>query len=437
MMLFGCFAASAQKQKKPNINKALDAWRQGNLTEAKQIIDDATTHEKTMNDGKTWYYRGLIYATLDTTSNDSFSSLANDALSVAMESFEKAEQLGKAGSEYFITAPGSVMPDTKTNQLTNLANHYLNIGINEFQDNQDYEASIEALDKSSTVFERGGLTDYPNDTLAYYVKALAAAEAEKPEVVEQSVSKLYESGAKGRDGYIILYRLYSTGATEDREKALKVAQTAREKFPMDPDFPKFEIGLLIDMGRISEARTGLMEAVAAEPDNKILHFYLGYANIRMSEAEREAADSLAMANMTKKDAQVTETIKAHEAKHAEFLQEARNNFKEALRVDPAYYEAQFYYATTYTMEVDKTTREYNATPSNAASAKKRQELIQKRVAQSEEATPHLEKALQLATTNEQKIDVLQMLSQLYYYTADDKNAQRVAAELKKLGFDDN
>lgn len=437
MMLLGCFAASAQKQKKPNINRALEAWRQGKLDEAKQIVDDATTHEKTMNDGKTWYYRGLVYASLDTTSNETFQSLADDALSVAMASFEKAEQLGKAGNEYFITAPGSIVPDTKTNQLTNLANHYLNIGINEFQDNQDYEASLNALDKSTTVFERGGLADYPNDTLAYYVKALAAAEAEKPEVAEESVNKFYEKGAKGRDGYLILYRIYTSGATEDREKALEVAQTAREKFPMDPDFPKFEIGLLIDMGRIGEARTGLMEAVAAEPDNKILQFYLGYANIRLAESERKAADSLAMANMTKKDAQVTEAIKAHETKHTEFIHEARNNFKEALRIDPAYYEAQFYYATTYTMEVDKTTREYNATPSNSASAKKRQELIQRRVAQSEEAIPHLEKALQIATNNEQKIDVLQMLSQLYYYTADDKNAQRVSAELKKLGFDDN
>src|SRR5688572_2017745 len=91
----------AQKPVKPNLSKALSLWQEGKLGEAKDMIDAATTYEKTMNDGKTWYYRGLIYASLDTTSNETFKALSPNALTVAIESFKKADQM-KGKSEYFV-----------------------------------------------------------------------------------------------------------------------------------------------------------------------------------------------------------------------------------------------------------------------------------------------------------------------------------------------
>jgi hypothetical protein len=86
MLILASAAAFAQKQSKPNINKALTALTDGKLQEAKEIIDAATTYEKTMNDGKTWYYRGLIYATLDTTSNEAFKALEPEPLKVVGKS---------------------------------------------------------------------------------------------------------------------------------------------------------------------------------------------------------------------------------------------------------------------------------------------------------------------------------------------------------------
>src|SRR5690606_22562020 len=121
MLMLVAVSASAQKQKKPNINKALRAYQEGNLSEAKDIIDAATTYEKTKDDGKTWYYRGLIYAALDTTSNPEYQSLADEPFKTAMESFAKADQMGKAGSDYFISDPNNIIPITKTQQMGNLA----------------------------------------------------------------------------------------------------------------------------------------------------------------------------------------------------------------------------------------------------------------------------------------------------------------------------
>ena len=83
MLMLVTVVAFGQKPVKPNINKAIGFWEEGKIAEAKEMIDAATTYEKTMNDGKTWYYRGLIYATIDTTSNEATKALAQEPLTVA------------------------------------------------------------------------------------------------------------------------------------------------------------------------------------------------------------------------------------------------------------------------------------------------------------------------------------------------------------------
>ena len=147
----------AQKPIKPNLNKAITLWQEGKLGEAKEMIDAATTYEKTMGDGKTWYYRGLIYASLDTTSNEAYKSLSNNALSVSIESFTKADQMATAGKEYFVADANnlaSVASNTKPIQLERLCNYYLDMGIKLIQqDEPDYTEAIAKMEKTKFVFE--------------------------------------------------------------------------------------------------------------------------------------------------------------------------------------------------------------------------------------------------------------------------------------------
>jgi hypothetical protein len=401
LLMLGSVAAFAQKQAKPNINKALAAWKDGKLNEAKDIIDAATTYEKTMNDGKTWYYRGLIYSSIDTTSNEQFKTLDPNPLKVAVESFAKAKELGKEGNDYFIQDATGI-PQTQTTQLELLANHYLDKGLRAFQDDADNEKSLVLLKKSKSIFETGILTPYRNDTLTYYVEALVAQQSDSLDLAIESANKYFDKGGKSRDMYTILYQIYYSGPKEDKNKALEVVRKARKLFPSNADYPKMEIGLLIDQGKIEEAKSGLEEAIKAEPGNKILHFYLGYANTRTENNEG-----------------------------------ARKHFQEAIRLDPTYFEAQFYLANTYLVDVDKTSKELTSVPNTAAYSKKRSELVQKRVKESEIAIPFLEKAEKMqAPDKDSQIEVLQKLGQLYYYTADDKNSARVEKKLKELGVSD-
>lgn len=401
MLMLASVAAVGQKKQKPNLNKALKAWTDGNLSEAKEIIDAATTYEKTMDDGKTWYYRGLIYASLDTTTNESYASLESEPLKVAIESFNKADEMNSKGDEYFVM-DAAIGIKTKATQLEGLANYYLDNGIKEFQDNEDHIASLESLDKAKMVFEKGGMEAYANDTLTYYVAGLVASQVDSADIAIENINKYFDKGGKSRDAYLVLYQIYSQGPHEDKEKSLEVIRKAKAALPDNPDFPKIEIGLLIDLNRIDEAKSGLEEAILAEPDNKILHFYLGYTNVQMDKIE-----------------------------------EARKNFENALKIDPEYFDAQFHLANTYLVPVDKTSKELSATGNSPADSKKRSALIQRRVKESETALPYLEKAEKMkAPDKDTEIEVLQKLGLLYYYIADDKNSARIEKKLKDMGVEE-
>lgn len=394
------FAFAQKKQPKPKINKALSAWQDGNLAEAKEIIDLAIDHEKTKDDGKTWYYRGLIYASLDTTSNPEYKKLATNALETSVEAFAKADQMEDKGKEYFIqTDPANPLSMVmKSQQMETLANYYLNEGINYIQlDEPDYDASLDALKKSVEVFEKGMKT-YANDTLAYYVLGLTAQNNEQYDLAIDAIDKYFAKGGTSRDPYVILYQIY-TGPKEDKEKALEVLKEANKKFPGDADFPRLEIGLLIDLNRVEEAKAGLQKAVAENPDDKTLHFYLAYTNAQLNNRE-----------------------------------EAIKHYKECLRIDPQYFDAQYYLAQLFLQDVDEVTKEINNLGIGAADDKKKRQLYPIRVEKCEIAIPYLEKLETMrAPDNQTKIDVLEKLQLMYYYTAEKEKEKVVKAKLKALG----
>lgn len=399
LFMFAAVTAFAQKPVKPSNPKTLKAIKDGKLDEAKTLSDLAITNEKMMNDGETWYYRGLVYATLDTTKVEAHKNLATEPLKTAVEAFQKADKMGKAGKDYFIQGD-NLLPITKTQQVEGLANHYLQKGIDKLQEEDDAEGSIAALEKGKYIFENA-LAAYSNDTLSYFVLGLAHNTAEHWDEAIAAMEKYLAKGGKSKDAYIVMYQAYN-GPKEDKEKALEVIRKAKVAVPANTDFPKIEIGLLIDLNKIDDARVGLEEQIKKEPDNATYHFYLGYVNSQLG----------------KQDA-------------------ARANFNDALKLNPGYFEAQYYLANTYLIEVDKTSKEINNLGISAADNKKKPALVQKRVKESETALPFLEKAEKMKiASKDSEVELLQKLKLLYYYVADDKNLERVSKKLKALGEED-
>jgi tetratricopeptide (TPR) repeat protein len=208
--------------------------------------------------------------------------------------------------------------------------------------------------------------------------------------------KYIEKGGTSSDAYSLMINTYS-GPKEDKEKALEIARKAKEKYPENPEFPKVEIGLLIDMEKVDEAKTGLEEAVKREPDNKTYQFYLGYVNSRLEKFE-----------------------------------EAKKHFQEALRIDPAYFDAQYYLAQVYLIDAAKIAEQVKNLGISAADKRKQAELDKVLVEKYKIALPHWEKAEKMKPND---LDVLDRLKTIYYYLGDDANEKRVTAKLTTLNAD--
>ncbi|HET9054558.1 MAG TPA: tetratricopeptide repeat protein, partial [Cyclobacteriaceae bacterium] len=285
---------------------------------------------------------------------------------------------------------GSVMPTTKTQQMGQLANYYLNKGAELYQEDSLTEA-LELFEKTQEVLPS------PDDTIAYFYAGIVANSMEEHDKAIQNLEKYLELGGTSADAYSVIINTYS-GPKDDKEKALEAARKAKTRFPENSEFPKVEIGLLIELEKVEEAKSGLEQAVVREPNNKTYHFYLGYVNSKLENWDA-----------------------------------AKKNFEQALKLDPSYFDAQYYLAQIYLIDAGKIMDQLKNLGITAADKKKQAELDKVLVEKYKLALPHWEKAEKLRPND---LDVLDRLRTIYYYLGDDANEKRVATKLKTLNAEE-
>lgn len=376
----------AQKPIKPNLNKALGFWRDGKLKEAKEMVDACVVDPKLSLDGKSWYYRGLVYASLDTTSNEGYKSLEANPLDVSIESLKKADELAKPGNEYYVN-DASGLPTTRTQQIAGLNAYYLNKGVGVYQE-EDYSTSMVYFEKSEKLM--------PDDTTAYYFGGIVAQNLEDWDKAIFNLNTFLAKGGKSSDAYSWLINIYNNHK-QDKNKALELTREAKTKFPEKTEFSRLEIGLLIDLDKIDEAKVGLEKAVQEEPDNKILHFFLGYTYMKLNSYEQ-----------------------------------AKASFEESLKIDPQYFEAQLYLAKVVSEDAKKIKREMNNLGISAADKKKRFELDAVYVEKLKVALPYWEKAEKLNPSDQ---EVLDELFGIYSDLDMQDKVKRIEKRYKELGIE--
>ncbi|RED94377.1 tetratricopeptide repeat protein [Marinoscillum furvescens] len=358
-------AVAGYAQKKPKINKANSARENGDLVEAKSIIDAAIEHEKTKDDGKTWYYRGLIYATLDTTSNEQFSALAENALEEATEAFAKAEEIDPEGKNYYVSGEFGI-PVLMEQQISNYYSHYYNKAVTAFQ-NSEFEEAVEAFENSYAIV--------PEDTNSYVNAAYAAHNGELYDDAVRNYRLAIDNGATSKDLYYNYVNILAT-AMGEKEKALEVIDEALEQFPADGPLSKNKVNILIELGKIDEAKGNLEDAIKSEPDNENLYFTLGVLYDELDNME-----------------------KANEA------------YKSAIEINPEHYESNFNYGVNLINSANEIIKESNNLGMSKADQKKAKELepvIQEKL---KEALPQWEHIHKIAPTDKTAIETL-----AYIYT---------------------
>lgn len=251
-------------QKKPNINKAKSAMENGELSEAKAIIEQAIVHEKTKDDAKTWHYRGMIYSALDTALNEP------EAMETAIASFNKSLEIDpEQKSTTQFTGSGLTNVDSS---IDGYYGYYYNRALLNYN-NEDF-------DKASVNFENAFFIN-PSDTNAILNAAYAATAAGNDAKAKSNYERSYEAGVRDKNVFLQLYNFAIQ--EENLEEALSVIRKGKEKYTNDSDFNKYEISLLIQLDKVDDAKSELEKSIANDPNNPDLIFSLGVLNDQLGD----------------------------------------------------------------------------------------------------------------------------------------------------------
>lgn len=254
-------------QKKPSVNKAKSSMEKGELSEAKLIIDQAIEHEKTMGDAKTWYYRGMIYATLDTSMNEP------GALETAVTSFNKALEIDPEQKSVNSLSPTGGITNVDSN-LQGYYAYYYNVALA----NYSKEEFLLAADNFETAFYIN-----PQDTNAILNAAYASVAGKDEARAKINFKKAYDGGNRDKTLFLQLYNFAIKA--ENFEEGLAIIQDARKSHPDDIEFSKYEINLLIKLEKIDDAKNEILAAIDKDPQNPDLYFSLGVLKEELEDKE--------------------------------------------------------------------------------------------------------------------------------------------------------
>jgi len=425
LSLVAVISFSGYAQKKPKANKALNYLKKGELAMAKDEIDRAVKDEKQGADAKTWYYRGLIYCALDTTSNAEIQALSDNAVVVAAESFEKADELN-TGKELYISDE-SGFPILKSQQIDYFWGQFLNEGAGYYNE-QEYESALEYFEKSIAL--------KPNDTTAYLYAGTVAAMADMRGEALTYFYKTKELGMKDREVYgsiINLERSYN----KDTAAALAVVREAIDTFEDNDSFKKEEINILIMTNQVDDAKQKIQENIDSDPDNETLYYSLGFLLDQTGTNAGKKADALngqlvsARQNGDdEKIATLEKQIAELEAEEASSKAAAVEAYKKALEIKPDYFEANFNTGVYYYNEAIAKQNEINNLGISKEDQAKRKELQPLVPQYFKNARPYFEAAI---ATNPDDVSILETLELIYMQIGEDEKAKEITSRLEALG----
>ncbi len=353
-------ASVGHAQKKPKINQANALREKGELAEAKSIIDEAIVFEKVKDNAKTWYYRGLIYATIDTTSNAEHAALSDKAMEEAVKAFAKASELDPEEKGLYITGDLGI-PVLMSQQVGDYFSFYYNKGVESFQNNE-YQKAVDNFQNAAHISAE--------DTSAIVNAAYAAHNGELYDQAVKYYGHAVERGAGSIDLYYNPINILIS-AKKDNEAALALIDKALVAFPNDPNLTKNRINLLIQLDKVGEAKEDLVKAIEAEPDNADLYFTLG---VLLDETDDVAG--------------------------------SKESYSKAIGIDSEHYGANFNYGVVLINEAQDIIKEVNNLGMSSADQKKAREMQPIIKDKLKAALPQWEKIYQLKSDDTQVMETL-------------------------------
>lgn len=252
MMLSIGFAQNFERTSAYNYN------RDGKLDKAKESIDKAVKHEKTMNDAKTWLYRGMIYYNIAQNPLPAYQNLDSNAAIKAYESFKKAKELDEKGK---------LSKDIESN-MSNLVNVFYTEGGTKFQ-NGNYGDAIQDFKYAFDIAQSNGKFD----TIAAFNIGMAGVMSDRPEIAAEYLQKCIDVNFEDPRVYMFYNR--SAKQLGDTVRAMEILSTGREKFPNELSLLLEEAQTYLEKGETDKLQKSLLAAIEKDPENANLYFLLG------------------------------------------------------------------------------------------------------------------------------------------------------------------
>ncbi len=262
----------------------------GELDKAKDAIDAASVHEKTINKPKTWWFRGQIYQSIHKNAH-----LAPDAVNIAYESYVKALVLNFKDPQYlnlnienneqdktkFFTLLSDkntkyinkeILNDVKKNRFPALAVILVNKGVNEYQETKNYEKSLMLFENSLFLFTILGKVD----TLIYYYTANAAEKAKNYDKARYYYQILIDAnyGEDNKEKASMYY--YLANLQGDTAKYLDILKKGIEKYPEQSQILIDNlINYYLSVEKTKPALEYIKLAIKKNPENPTYYFTQG------------------------------------------------------------------------------------------------------------------------------------------------------------------
>ncbi|MAX81366.1 MAG: hypothetical protein CL843_14490 [Crocinitomicaceae bacterium] len=342
------------------------------LLNAKENIDDAAQHEKTMNEPKTHIYKGKIYQQLFLAKGEQFAG------------FKNAQTL-EASIDAFNFAMENADRRTDTKELKNLqgmnADLAFKTGISYYQ-NQEFDKAAalfqQRADIMSALFER-------IDTVSIFNVGLCAEQTENFDLALEKYKQCAELGYNGASMYASIATIYSN--QEKYDDALAALKEGREQYPNEVALLTQEINIYLKQGRTDEALANLNTAIEKEPDNDSYYYARATLYDKKGETENAMAD-----------------------------------YQKAIEINAENFDANYNLGAIYVNRSSPLVEKMNNLP---ASADKEYEAIKVQLQETySKAIPYLEKAHEI---NPKDLATMQTLLELYVKT----NQTEKYMELKK------
>lgn len=237
---------------------AFNYLRNGKLDKALENIEPTIMHEKTMNESKTWFYRGNIYLQIGLSDNADYKKLSDNPFGVAFESFQKALTLDGA-NEFKL--------DILQNMNVIAEGLYIS-GVEKFNA-QEYRSSAAMFERAAMVKEEVGVFD----TASYFNAGLCAEFAEDFKWAKSFYDKLYLAGHR-KPGFMSSMANISA-RLGDTTAAFGYAAEGRQLYPEDFQLLITETNLLLAKGITDKALQNLELALTLDQTNPSIFFAVG------------------------------------------------------------------------------------------------------------------------------------------------------------------